>query len=68
MTQRERLPEPASWRPVSHRFYQGPEIVNSETPDFIEFAEQSRARWDVLECLKVKIKRLLNKGTPTKKA
>lgn len=56
------------WREIEKGVFQGPEMLDSTTPDFAEFAEQSRARWDILEWLKVKIKQLSNKGTPTKKA
>jgi hypothetical protein len=36
------------------------------TPQFAQFSEQSRARWDIGEWLKTKIKQASNGKTPTK--
>ena len=55
------------WTEVEKGVFQGPKMLDSTTPDFAEFAEQSRARWDVLEWLKVKIKQLSGRRTPTPK-
>jgi hypothetical protein len=41
-------------------------VTGPVTPDFADFAEESRARWDLVEWLKVKLGHLLNKGTSIK--
>lgn len=46
--------------------YRASMITGPATPDFENFAEQSRARWDVGEWVKVKLKQLLDKRTPAK--
>jgi hypothetical protein len=41
--------------------YRAKVVTGSVTPDFANFAEESRARWDFGEWLKVKLGHLLNK-------
>lgn len=56
----------SGWTEVEKGVFQGPKMLDSTTPDFAEFAEQSRARWDVVEWLKVKIKQLSGRRASTK--
>jgi len=57
---------------VGNLFQESPEkfrakkVVVPVTPGFAKFAEQSRARWDLFEWLKVKIKQASNIKPPTK--
>lgn len=41
-------------------------VVDSRTSEFARFAEESRARWDPFEWLKVKIKQSSNRKSSTK--
>jgi hypothetical protein len=58
------------WEPVSGRpgEFRGKMVTGPVTPEFAKFSEESRARWDVVEWLKLKFKRLLNKESPDKKS
>jgi hypothetical protein len=46
--------------------YRARMVTGPVTPDFANFAEESRTRWDFGEWLKVKLGQLLNKGTSIK--
>ena len=58
------------WEPVAGKpgEYKAKMVTVSVTPEFTKFAEESRARWDVVEWLKIKIKHLSDRVTPTKKS
>jgi hypothetical protein len=58
------------WEPVLGRpgEYRGKMVTGPVDPEFAEHAEQSRARWDLVEWLKVKIRQLSDKQTPTPKS
>jgi hypothetical protein len=47
--------------------YKANVVTGPVTPEFAKFAEESRARWDIVEWLKVKIKQLSDRATPIKK-
>lgn len=56
------------WEPVPGKSgeYRAKVVEVPVTPQFAQFSEQSRASWDVVEWLKVKIKQSLNRKLPTK--
>ena len=53
------------WEPVSGKpgEYRAKPVGVPVTPEFIDFSKQSRARWDVVEWLKVKIKQFSDRKT-----
>ena len=57
------------WEPVSGKpgEFRGKMVTGPVDPEFAAHAEQSRARWDLIEWLKVKIKQLSEKRPPTQK-
>jgi hypothetical protein len=60
---------PSGWEPKGNGWYEGPKMVDSSTPEFTEFAEASRSRWDIAEYFKTLIsqsRRKQNSANPQK--
>jgi hypothetical protein len=58
---------PSGWVPKGDGWYTTDMPKASVTTEFTNFAEQSRARWDLIGWLRVKIHQKLQKATPPAK-
>ena len=58
---------PSGWVPTGDGLYTADIPQTGVTADFAKFAEQSRARWDLIGWLRVKLQQKLQKETPPEK-
>lgn len=42
----------SGWQDKGEGVFEGPPMVNASTPEFSEFAEKNRSRWDLFEYIK----------------
>jgi len=59
---------PSGWIPKEDGFFTADLPQTSTSASFTNFAEQSRARWNFMSWLRVKIHQKTAKGTPPAKA
>ena len=58
--------ERRSWEPMGNGWFRGPKMIDALTPDFKEYAKQSRSRYDLVEYIKTVASKLLKKNSEAK--